>query len=103
MTERKYFPEEKHAGKANAEASMTPNDFKKKKSEVWDIAGLEAFFEVANIPEGTVVLSSGEKIINVKLFIESHMRIIKLNNGKTFQPYYERLIRLREIIENKEL
>jgi hypothetical protein len=107
MSERKYFPEapeEEHAGSAKAEASTSPNDFlpksKKKKAEQWNISELTTFFSIAKIPGGPIMLDECTKIINVGLFIESHLQTIKVNNGnKIYLPYYERLIKLKKIIE----
>ena len=101
MTERRYFPEDKHA----ALSSTNPNDFLpkvRKKVELWNITELYTFFEKAKVPEGPVKLGKGVTIINVRLFIESSLRTIKVHNGnKTFEPYYDRLLALKKIIEKK--
>ena len=70
------------------------------KSNTWDeeIAALEDFYRNASIPLGTV-LSSGETIINPKLFIENHLSVVKANNGKrTFLPYLSRLQTLKHLL-----
>lgn len=72
---------------------------KEKHRETWDVGELEVFFRDNKIPSAPVILSGCEKIVDVKLFIESHLRVIRKNNGNpTFLPYYERLLMLKYII-----
>jgi hypothetical protein len=102
MSERKYH--EEHAKLPKASAGTSPTGFEKKKGkEFWNIEEMESFFNKTNLPEGPVNLDKCTKIINVKLFIEASLQTIKVHNGnKTYYPYYERLLRLKEIIKKQK-
>lgn len=63
----------------------------------WDIDELEAFFK--DVPDQQIRLSSFEVIQSTKTFVQSHIDIIKHNNGnKTFEPYYNRLLNLKQLL-----
>jgi hypothetical protein len=63
------------------------------------IVELEHFFNNNPLPSGEVKLSPCETIIDVRKFIDSHMSVIKSKKGiKTYKPYYDRLIKLKNII-----
>jgi hypothetical protein len=69
---------------------------------VWEaeIRELEMFFESRkdNLPES--VKTGHSVIVNVPLFIESHLARVKAHNGNpTFQPYLDRLTELKFLIE----
>ncbi len=73
------------------------------KPESWeqDIAELENYFAGITVPTYPVKLKQGEIIKNCSLFIESHLAIVKANNGiRTFLPYLNRLQELKQIISN---
>lgn len=66
----------------------------------WNIEELEKFFE--NIPDQQIKLSKCENIISTKNFAENHLSIIKHNNGKkSFEPYYDRLLKLMNLLKEK--
>ncbi|GAB6395566.1 MAG: hypothetical protein MdMp024_1878 [Bacteroidales bacterium] len=70
---------------------------------VWEneIKELEMFFDSRrdNLPES--VKSRAGEIVNVPLFIESHLARVKAHNGNpTFQPYLDRLIALKNLLTN---
>ncbi len=59
---------------------------------------LEAFFESVNYPN-KIKLNQCTIICNVKKFIESHLLVSKKNlNNKTFEPFIERLIELKNLL-----
>jgi hypothetical protein len=70
---------------------------------VWDaeIRELEMFFDSRkdNLPES--VKTGHSEIVNVPLFIESHLARVKAHNGNpTFQPYLDRLTGLKNLLTN---
>jgi hypothetical protein len=71
------------------------------KLESWnqDIEELEKFFSVNKIPQDPVMLDEGVQITDVSLFIESHLAIVKGQNGKPrYLPYLDRLRELKRIL-----
>lgn len=74
---------------------------KKEPQQLWDIQGLEIFFSEINIPTEPIRLNNWSIIENVQGFINSHLEVVKAQNGKhTFLPYYERLHELKSLLEN---
>ncbi len=73
----------------------------KDETVTWDIDGLENFFSSINtIHLNTIDLESGLKITEMGLFVEGHLAAIKFNKGnKTFTPYYNRLVKLKLLLE----
>lgn len=72
-------------------------------AENWDkeIEELENFFKSCQMPTEPIQLSKGEVIHNLKLFIDTHISVIKINNGKkVFIPYLDRLKLLKSLIDN---
>ena len=70
-----------------------------KDPDKWDIKGLETFFSKTVLPKGEIQLSPGIKISNVKVFVASHLAMIKVQNQVlTYRPYYERLMKLKSIL-----
>jgi hypothetical protein len=70
---------------------------------VWEneIKELEMFFDSRkdNLPES--VKTGHSVIVNVPLFIESHLARVKAHNGNpTFQPYLDRLTGLKNLLTN---
>ena len=64
-----------------------------------EISELETYFATAKLPAEPVQLDVCSKIIDVNLFIESHLSIVKANNGiSTFLPYLNRLQTFKNII-----
>lgn len=73
---------------------------KTKERPKWNIEELEKFFE--HIPDQQIRLSKFENIISTKKFVENHLSIIKHNNGKkSFEPYYDRLLKLMNLLKEK--
>jgi hypothetical protein len=71
---------------------------KKEHPEDWSetIKELESYFLNAQNLNSPIELNKGAKIISVPQFIESHLRIVKYNNGKkVFIPYLNRLQELK--------
>ena len=72
-------------------------------AENWDkeIEELENFFKSCQMPTEPLQLSEGEVIHDLKLFIATHISVIKTNNGKNgFIPYLDRLKLLKSLIDN---
>ena len=50
-----------------------------------------------------IKVNSFSTIINATKFIDSHIEILKSNNGnKIFSPYYDRLIELKHFFEKEK-
>jgi uncharacterized protein DUF6371/zinc ribbon protein/uncharacterized protein DUF6965 len=74
---------------------------KKPKVEDWnqDIADLEKFFSANKLPEDPVKLGQGLLITDVSLFVESHLAIVKEQNGNLgYAPYMDRLGELKLLL-----
>lgn len=71
-----------------------------KKTESWDVAELEAFFETAALPASPVKISTCSTITDISHFIAGHLAAVKSHNGtRTFLPYLHRLQELKAIIQ----
>ncbi|MDN3205659.1 DUF6965 family protein [Algoriphagus sediminis] len=73
------------------------------KPEDWgeDIAELENFFKSFNQALSPTKLNKATIIQDYSRFIDGHLSIVKVNNGKrTFKPYLDRLLQLKMIIES---
>lgn len=74
---------------------------KKEQLDCWekDITDLENYFTGIILPAHPVKLNPFSTIIDVSLFIESHLATIKANNGKrTYLPYLNRLQELKQVL-----
>ncbi|GGK58920.1 BT4734/BF3469 family protein [Rufibacter glacialis] len=75
-----------------------------KELKPWDVEELESFFENASLPSESIQLLPWEKITDPQQFIRSHISYIKANNGKrSTLPHFERLTRLKAILEGTAL
>ncbi|MGA1976613.1 MAG: DUF6371 domain-containing protein [Bacteroidales bacterium] len=64
-----------------------------------DIAELERFFQGVKLPIEPIKLDNYRTISDVSLFINSHLSIVKAQNGKTcYRPYMERLNELKAVL-----
>lgn len=75
--------------------------FKTKQPQNWsnDIAELENYFASIELPTQPIKLNRWSTITDCSLFIESHLAIVKANNGKqTFLPYLNRLQELKQVL-----
>jgi len=73
---------------------------KTKQVQDWsqDIEELEKYFSSIELTNQPVKLKDNSTVSNQMLFIESHMAVVKSNNGKEkFRPYLQRLQNLAEI------
>lgn len=62
---------------------------------------LEEFFNSAQLP-ASVQLDPGSKIDEVSKFVNSHLKVLRNNGNKPLTDvFYIRLIRLKEIINDK--
>jgi hypothetical protein len=63
------------------------------------ITDLETFFSSIELPNEPIKINKHSTITNVPLFIESHLQIVKANNGiNTFLPYLNRLRELKNYL-----
>ena len=91
-----YHPLELPSPKPKAER-LRP---KIRQLDLWDmdLAELESFFNEVSFPAQPIKMNP-YTIIDVTLFIQSHLAVAKHNNGnRTFLPYLERLKELREYL-----
>jgi len=75
------------------------------KSGPWDqqISDLDNFFKVAALP-GILRLNGCSQIIDVPLFVQSHLSILKGQNGNDrYLPYMDRLSLLKTLIEGENV
>lgn len=62
---------------------------------------LNKLFYNIEIPETPIVLDETTTIMNPSLFIKSHISYIENNlTNSRFQPYLDRLLKLKKILEN---
>jgi hypothetical protein len=67
-----------------------------KKKESWNIQELEKFFDNIILPDEPIKIGTS-KINNISNFIDSHLNIVKKNNGNpTYKTYLERVYSLKE-------
>lgn len=72
---------------------------KRQKPDTWDVAELETAIRSANMPQAPVKLDQCTTIIDVPLFIESHLSTVKHNNGNPhFKPYFDRLVKFKNLM-----
>ena len=64
-----------------------------------DIAELESYFASIEVPTQPIKLNRCSTITDCSLFIESHFATVKANNGnRTFLPYLNRLLELKQVL-----
>ena len=71
------------------------------KTEDWskEIKDLENFFSNTELPKGELKLNNFSTILECSKYVESHLNVIKVNMGnKTFKPYRDRLIELKNYL-----
>ena len=74
----------------------------KQKPESWeqDITDLEHFFKTVKLPTPPIKLNSESSIIDISKFIETHLSIVKAQNGKrVYLTYLNRLQELKQYIK----
>ncbi len=65
------------------------------------ISELETYFAEITLPIQPIKLNTCSTITDVSLFIDSHLAIVKANNGNySFLPYLNRLQELKEVCKN---
>lgn len=70
---------------------------------LWEplITDLQTFFDNTVLPTEPIKLSSGETVINIKTFLETHFISVRKYEGKAFaKPFLDRLVRLKTILED---
>ena len=71
------------------------------KSENWDqdISELEQFFNAVPLPNPPVKLNQCTEIFSISKFIDSHLSIVKAQNGKQiYLPYLNQLQELKQVL-----
>jgi hypothetical protein len=64
---------------------------------------IRAFFEGRELPKGSIILTSGERVIDVGKMVESHIETLTTNKGnRAFLPYYNRLLTIVNHIKKIE-
>ncbi len=67
-----------------------------------DISELEIYFKTINLPTNSIRLNAYTIITEPKLFINSHLLIVKAYNGnRIFLPYLNRLKKFKHLIDKK--
>ncbi len=80
----------------DAKEEELPKQEKNRTDYTTEIETLAYFFSNCTLPNTPIQLSKHETILNVKDFVESHLSTIKnYANNKYYQPYLERLQRLK--------
>jgi hypothetical protein len=77
------------------------NTMAKSKTSNWnaEIEEIETFFAIHKDLPDSIRLSKAENIINVPLFLKSHLNSVKAQNGNpTFRATLERLLKLKTIL-----
>ena len=86
------------------ESHKKPDEKKSRKYfESWskEIQALENFFTGTEIPDNIMALNAYSTISNLRKFINSHLSVVKANNGNpTFLPYLNRLQQLKDKISS---
>ena len=74
--------------------------------ENWDkeIEEVERFLKDTTLPEDPIRINSYSTITDFQKFFKGHMGFVKANNGnKTYRPYMDRLIELKDfLIKNRD-
>ena len=66
-----------------------------------EIKELETYFAAVEIPAQPIMLNRFSIITNIPLFIESHLSIVKAQNGRTlYLPYLNRLQEFKQYLNN---
>ena len=66
-----------------------------------EIAELETFFTTSNLPNQPIRLNQCSTITKASLFVENHLAVCKVNNGKKiFLPYLNRLQEFKQTLIN---
>ncbi len=74
---------------------------KQKYPDKWDVDSVEEQLKKVALPE-TINLEGGTVITDMKLFVDSHIKTARHNNGNpTYRPYYDRLLCLTKLISNQ--
>jgi hypothetical protein len=97
-------PIEPFADKSNIAFRETMPQIESNKTELWDLKPLEDFFASIQLSQEPIQLSRGMTILNAEKYVQSHMAAIKANNGnRWFEPYLDRLITFKNLIEDGRL
>lgn len=71
---------------------------------VKEVEALKAFFEKTKQPGSGVKLSECETIADVSKFISTGIQMLSANVGNpTFNPYYNRLLKLKQLIQKNQI
>lgn len=68
-----------------------------------NIKVLEKFFDETDLPNTDIRLNQCSVIKDPKVFVESHLSVLRANSGKKLvMPYYERLLKFYYIIKDNK-
>lgn len=71
----------------------------KKMTDTWGISDLEESLKGMTFPVKEIRIMSGITIVDCAKFVDSHLAIVKAQNGKkTYLPYLERLIQFKNML-----
>jgi VirE N-terminal domain/Primase C terminal 2 (PriCT-2) len=90
-------------GISRKEVTTLPKVEKTVKPGIWssEITELEQFFKTVKLPSGSIQLDSCSKITDLPLFVESHLSVLKAQNGNMrYKPYLDRLKEVKRIMSN---
>ena len=67
--------------------------------EVWNIDDIELFYTTIILPTQPIELDCCSTIIDMTKFVDSHLSIVKAQNGNPrYKPYLDRLLQLKSIL-----
>lgn len=77
------------------------NIFFNEENYKWNTEELESFYKSITLKNNSIQLNNYTMINDLQTFINSHLSVIKTNNGKrTYLPYINRLQELKQILTN---
>ena len=63
---------------------------------------LEAFYSTVELPEEPIRLNQSAIIESPKMFVESHLNVLRANSGnERMIPYFDRLVELHKILNER--
>lgn len=70
---------------------------------LWDVEAAAKFFKGRRLSKKPILLNPHTTILDPKEFVESSLSLIRARNGnETYRPYWERLKKLKKILESND-
>ena len=85
--------------------TLSKREYRPQPKQNWsvEISEIEKYFAAVELPSQLLRLNECSTIINVRLFIDSHISTVKANNGvNVFLPHLNRLQTLKQILANNK-